>query len=188
MPPTRKPKPLEFPMQFTQCLRRVIGRRSYKENLHSVMPYFREALKAMALRHSYRPPPEEAIEKQALDLMKLAAEFPVWHRKHNIRRQCRNAANLRWAKERQRQLTDKRIKLLDLISKRVNAPSQPNRTLALLAVMMIACLLLTVEHLLSPQPRRRNGLGCARNVPYQTRICAVETADESWERALMNIG
>ena len=59
---------------------------------------------------------------------------------------------------------------------------------ALLAVMILACLLLTVEHLLSPQPRRRNGLGCARNVPYQTRICAVETADESWERALMNIG
>ena len=128
----------QFPMKFKECLRRVIGGRSYGYNLPIFKAFWRNLLKTTAIQNGYSAyeQTDEYIEERTIGFVNLLkskgvdrgwfntfeAQIPTWRKAHRINPQRKNAANSRWLKE-------KRKKLLAVLIHRINELSHDKGTL-----------------------------------------------------------
>ena len=123
---------VQFPMKCKECLRRVIGRRSYGENLPIFKRFFQHYLKSSAVKSGEptHQQTDEYNEQRTVDFIKwfnregvdagfyqlFVAEIPKWRKEHRVKPQKSAAAKSRWLKEN-------RKKILTLLIKRINAIS-----------------------------------------------------------------
>jgi hypothetical protein len=128
----------DFPMKFKECLRRVIGGRSYGYNLPIFKAYWRHLLKSTAIQNGYPAweQTDEFIETRTLAFIErlktervdqgwfktFAAQIPDWRQAHRINPQRKDAAIWRWLR-----LEENRIKLLTVLAHRINALSHPKK-------------------------------------------------------------
>ena len=120
----------QFPMKFKECLRRVVGRRSYGENLPIFKAFHRHFLKSIAIKNCYpaREQTDEYADQQTIERIEwlqrvgvdrgeyetYLTEIPLWRKEHRQKPQRSNAANSRWLKTN-------RKNILTLLVKRINA-------------------------------------------------------------------
>lgn len=139
-----RPKPAlnvsaaDFPMKFKECLRRIIGGRSYGYNLPIFKAFWRHLLKSTAIQNGYPAweQTDEFIETRTLGFIErlktegvdqgwfktFAAQIPEWRQAHRINPQRKDAAIWRWLR-----LEENRIKLLIVLTHRINALSHPKK-------------------------------------------------------------
>jgi hypothetical protein len=130
---------LQFPMKFKECLRRVIGGRSYGYNLPIFKAFWRHLLKSSAIQNGYAAweYSDEIIESRTLAFIErlktegvdqgwfktFEAQIPVWRKEHRIKPQRKDAAIMRWLK-----LEEIRIKILTILNHRISELSHPKTT------------------------------------------------------------
>jgi hypothetical protein len=118
-------------MKFKECLRRVIGGRSYGYNLPIFKAFWRNLLKSSATQNGYPAweQSDEFVETRTLEFIEslktkgvdqgwfktFAAQIPDWRQAHRINPQRKDAAIWRWLK-----LEENRIKLLTVLKHRIN--------------------------------------------------------------------
>lgn len=126
----------DFPMSFKQCLRRVVGRRSYGENLPIFKAYWHHALKSIAESNGY--PSYERTDEYIGNLVlsqiewmkkdgvpyfmfkKFTDDIPAWRKKYRASPQNSLNAKSRWTKRK-----EIRKKILTLLLQHPNAISHP---------------------------------------------------------------